>query len=143
MSLNWHGDEVLEALRAELQRRLAAGAVLVSDHAKELVSVPGTAQAIRKLTYRYGGARRTVGKRGRVYGAAVSEPGEPPRKQFGHLRRSVAWEQEGLTARVGSNYKIARYLEFGTSRMQARPWLRRALAECRDRIRAILSKPIP
>ena len=129
--LKWYGDRVKAALLAEMQRRLKAAAILVAGHAKKLLSVAGT------------GTKKGPGKKSRrVYGANPSAPGEPPRKQTGRLRASVTWEQENITARVGSNVKYARYLELGTRLMQARPWLRRALAECRDAIRAILSAPI-
>ena len=77
----------------------------------------------------------------RIYGFP-SKPGEPPHKQTGHLRRSVAWELVGLVARVGTNLRYGRWLELGTSKMAARPWLRVALAQCRSAIREILSKPM-
>lgn len=49
----------------------------------------------------------------------------------GRLRASIAQEiggdDDGLVARVGTNVEYAPYLEFGTSRMSARPFLRPAL----------------
>lgn len=78
----------------------------------------------------------------RVYGATRSLPGEPPRKQLGHLRRSVAYEVDGNVGRVGTNLLYGRILELGSRLMKARPWLRRALRECQDRIKAILSAPM-
>ena len=63
-----------------------------------------------------------------------SRPGEPPAKQRGHLSRS--W-QSGRPSRliqaprvgwrVGSNLPYARFLEFGTGRIRARPYVRPAL----------------
>lgn len=78
-------------------------------------------------------------KGSRTYGVNPSKPGEPPHKQHGHLRRSVAREVLGLVGRVGTSLKYGRWLELGTSKVAARPWLRRALAETRDQIKAILS----
>ena len=90
--------------------------------------------------------RKGVRKRAKVgslvYGANPSKPGEPPHKQRGRLLGSVAWEVAGLVGRAGTNLLYGRWLEIGTRNMAARPWLRRALAECRDQIRAILSAPM-
>lgn len=44
-----------------------------------------------------------------------SLPGEPPMFQSGRLRNSISYEMLGpFMARVGTNVKYARYLEFGT-----------------------------
>jgi len=82
-----------------------------------------------------------MAKSRRVYGAHPSAPGEPPRKQTGRLRASVAYEvdEAALTARVGTNLDYGLYLELGTMRgLAPRPWLRRALAESQARINVIL-----
>jgi len=126
-SLKWYGDEAKKRITTEMERRLTACAIVVSGHAKKLISVAGTGAGP-------GQKRR--------YGSDPSKPGEPPRKQTGHLRRSVAWERAGLVARVGTNVRYGRWLELGTRKMAARPWLRRALAECQAQIQAILSKPM-
>ena len=119
----------------ELQRRLRACAILVASHAKRLLSVEGTSKG--------GGGRNGKGQFKRLrYNANPSAPCDPPHLQTGHLRRSVAWELAGMVARVGTNLRYGRWLEFGTSTIAARPWLRRALAECRAQIVAILSKPM-
>lgn len=126
-NLNWHGDEVRRKIRREMERRIAAASIVVLNHARTLISISGT-----------GGAPGSK----RSYGSNPSAPGEPPHKQFGHLRRSVAREVVGLVGRVGTNLRYGRYLEFGTKKMAARPWLRRALAEKRDAIRRLLTAPI-
>jgi phage gpG-like protein len=82
-------------------------------------------------------------KGARIYGANPSAPGEPPRKQTGRLRASVTYEVEeaSLTARVGTNVEYGKYLELGTKKgIAPRPWLRRALAECRAKIDSILAQ---
>jgi hypothetical protein len=80
-----------------------------------------------------------LAKSARIYGARRSKPGEPPYKQTGHLRRSVAWEvTDTLKGRVGSNLMKARWLELGTRKMAARPWLRRAFLEKRNEVKRIL-----
>lgn len=65
-----------------------------------------------------------------------SKPGQPPRVDTGRLRASITHEvHEGfltVTARVGTNVKYAIFLEFGTSKMAARPFLRPALDAVRE-----------
>lgn len=64
-----------------------------------------------------------------------SRPGEPPAKQRGHLSRSWQSGRPSRIAqgrrvgwRVGSNLPYARILEFGSSRIRERPYVRPALA---------------
>jgi phage gpG-like protein len=60
-----------------------------------------------------------------------SQPGEPPHLRTGRLRTSISWrlgaDEAGLYADIGSNVEYAGYLELGTDRMAARPFLRPAL----------------
>jgi HK97 gp10 family phage protein len=62
----------------------------------------------------------------------------------GHLRRNVQMEmdRQRIEARVGTNVVYGRYLEFGTSKMAARPWLSRGFRETAAEIRRILTTPI-
>ena len=72
----------------------------------------------------------------------ASRPGEPPRVRTGTLLRSIDQEtfrskagtKVDFTARVGSNLKYGFWLETGTRRMAARPWLRPALDSKRNQI---------
>jgi hypothetical protein len=71
-----------------------------------------------------------------------SKPGEPPRKQTGHLRDNIDHEvlRAEKTARIGTNVVYGRFLELGTFQrasgrsgashglMAPRPWLRPTLA---------------
>lgn len=110
-SIKWYGPKVEANVRDETWRRMEAATVLVSNRAKVLISEPYP---------------------------PPSAPGEPPHRRTGRLRASVAREvvREGsaTVGRVGTNVKYGRWLELGTSRMAARPWLRRALVEMRPAI---------
>ncbi len=56
-----------------------------------------------------------------------SEPGQGPAVRTGRLRGSITWrlgvDELGLYADVGSNVEYAIFVETGTSRMAARPYL--------------------
>lgn len=117
------------AARAEMKRRLSRAVIEVSRHAKQLLSVPGT-------------VAKGKGYSSRKYGSNPSRPGEPPHKQTGRLRASVAWELvDDDTARAGTNVKYGKYLELGTGRMKARPWLQRALTESQSAVVRHMTAP--
>jgi hypothetical protein len=64
-----------------------------------------------------------------------SLPGQPPSVRTGRLRGSITWRlgQDGLSpyVDVGSAVVYAAYVELGTRRMAARPYLRPALEAAR------------
>lgn len=135
MSLDWRGDEAIDHCRRRAVQLITRAAIEVTRRAKELLSVAGTARRTRAAKGRRKGSR--------VYGATRSAAGEPPRKQTGRLRASVTYEvdERALSARVGTNVEYGKHLELGTRRgIAPRPWLRRALAECRAKIAALLSQ---
>lgn len=141
--VNWYGEQIKGQIQAELKRRINRCCILVYNWAKELINIDGTGVRAKS-----GGGRDAKGrflkqkKAGLIYGANPSKPGEPPRKQRGRLLGSVAFEVVDLVGRVGTNLKYGRWLELGTRLMEARPWLRRALNECKDEILKILSAPM-
>ena len=135
VQLQWNGDGASEYVRQRAAQFLTLAATEVVRRAKELLSVPGT--AVRSRTTRHGR------KGSRITGAVRSRPGEPPRKQTGQLRASVthAVDPDKLTVRIGSPLKYGMYLELGTKRgLLPRPWLRRALAESRTKVDALLAQ---
>lgn len=71
------------------------------------------------------------GRGGRVYRRRsvthqASAPGEFPKTDTGQLVSSLFFKvgSDKLRALFGTKLAYGRYLEYGTSRMQARPWLR-------------------
>lgn len=57
-------------------------------------------------------------------GHVPSRPGEPPNEDTGTLRRNITVTQVGpLHVRVASNAPYSAHLEFGTSKMAARPFM--------------------
>lgn len=84
--------------------------------------------------------------RGNPGGKRPSRPGEPPKKVTATLFKSIYADVkrvgDQVIGYVGSNIKYARHLEFGTSKMAARPFFRPTMIKNRDRIMQILgAKP--
>ena len=77
--------------------------------------------------------RLAISAQGQV--APPSPPGHAPAVRTGTLRRSITWKPgiDGVSPYVdiGSNVLYAPYVELGTSRMAARPFLRPALEGAR------------
>lgn len=139
--VEWNGGALQARIRKEMGKRLAAASIMIRDHAKELISVAGTGSRIARVTDKKGRKRKV---KVTVYGANPSRPGDPPHKQTGRLRGSVTYTVFGDSTRalVGTNVKYGRWLELGTARMPARPWIRRALQERKGVVQSILTKPM-
>ncbi len=112
----WRGSAVQQAIRGHTAKLVEAAAIIVENRAKELITEP--------------------------YPPA-SAPGQPPHRRTGRLRASIshsAVDQSTLTVRVGTNVKYGMYLELGTRKMAARPWLRPALAQSKAKIAALFAR---
>lgn len=128
--MNWQADKVIDRVRAQAAGRLAAACYFLQAEIRQNISVPSRTVSIS--IGRNGKTKKVLGPRG----SNRSRPGEFPHKDYGTLRTSIAVDvnREALVGRVGSNLPYARYLEFGTSRMAARPFIRRTLAESKQGI---------
>lgn len=127
MLRNWRGDAIKADYRALMERRMRTAAAMVEGRVKMKLSQQG---------------------RGRVYirGAVrhqASLPGDPPAVDTGRLRSSITHRVEAsgpsVIGLVGTNVEYASYLEFGTSRMEARPFLRSTVHELGVDIARILA----
>lgn len=114
------------ALRKKIEQGLQRAIVLYHNKVLEALNTPNT--RVRVKRFRGRGMRATYPN--------PSKPGEPPRKRTGWLQRNVVYsiDRATLSARVGvtQNARYGAYLEVGTSRMLARPFLRSTLAACRQ-----------
>lgn len=119
---SWNGPQFADAVLKRVDANVKAAAIHLTNELK-----------------------RTVGQR--IGGKGhVSQPGNPPFRQTGNLFRSIGYEMRGHTAVVGSGIGsgpkdpgYAVYLEFGTKKMSARPWLRPTYWKQLGTIRRILS----
>ena len=78
---------------------------------------------------------------GGTYTHTAAAKGGAPNSDTGKLVASIAVEphRSGIFALVGSNLDYAGFLEFGTSKMDARPWLEPALRNNADNLQRNIS----
>ena len=120
------GPEAIRRIRKVLQETyvrdgprpaLAKVGVRVTNAVKEKLSQPGTGRLYR---------------RGNVQHRA-SAPGSPPAVDTGRYRSSwrfvLGRDSQGHYVDIGTDVKYGPYLEYGTSRMAARPHVRPAVNE--------------
>lgn len=83
--------------------------------------------------------------RGAVSGKShvPSRPGEPPNQDTGVLANNIETVQVEVTrVQVSSNAPYAAELEFGTSKMAERPYMRPAAAKTRQRVGELIALSI-
>lgn len=143
--LKWYAPKLLQQVNAEVAARMDRAAItMVNDVVKSFGSPPPEPA-------KGGGFKKNSSpawKRGHP-----SAPGEPPNVQLGHLWRSIHFDRPTMMERrVGSimtpgdkdnpnsgKHSYAWYLEKGTSRMAARPYLMPALRRMRSTIFRIIA----
>lgn len=76
-------------------------------------------------------------------GHVPSAPGDPPNRDTGLLDNSIETTQDGpLKVSVTSNAPYSRALEFGTSKMAERPFMRPALQKKRDAVQTLIRRAV-
>lgn len=129
MGVKWLGTEFIKSLEAAIETRMDICAQHIADEARNLMRDTKTRADKGRVMWSKGKKRTKRGYKLRY----VSNPGQAPAVQTGHLARSVQWERAGrYTRRVGTNVKYGLYLELGTRKMRARPWLRPAMLRSKD-----------
>lgn len=72
-----------------------------------------------------------------------SKPGDPPHVDTGHLSgRSIFWRMKAdgsLAVEIGVNVKYGIWLELGTSKMAARPYLRSTFMEMLPTVQKVVA----
>lgn len=144
--IDWEGERFASHVRASLGAAIQEGAARVQGVMKKNFGSEGGGVIGYKTRSGFVAREdRTKGTRGRQVFES-SPPGSYPGVRTGTLRRSIAVEYDpaSLRAKVGSSLGLqyrekgpARYgylLEFGTSKMPARPWALRSFMGVRDRV---------
>ncbi len=139
VDIKWFGSQVLEQYTKATKINMERAALLLERDIK-LNFGKGASRSDVKLR------RSGKGKRRKFH--RPSAPGEVPAVDTGILRASIAHEvvedKNGVAGFVGveSAVKYGLWLELGTRRMDARPFLRPALIRTRTAINAIFQKAV-
>lgn len=139
--VEWNGEKWQKQFNTDIRLRVTAAAIYLTNVIKADISQPGT------LVYSVipgGKFKRTIRN------FTHSLPGNPPYLQTGRLRGSIAWElvdstrvgEPGIYSRVGTNLKYGLYLETGTRKMSARPYIKINMMKHRETLKAILTRKI-
>lgn len=137
--IEWNGEQWTRDMRVEYRKNLAAASIFLVTAIKADISQPGTL----RYSVKPGGKFQKT-----IYNFTHSIPGNPPYLQTGLLRSSIGWEfvKDGPgnaeLARVGTPLKYGFYLEKGTRKMAARPFIEVNLRKHAATISAILTKKI-
>lgn len=132
--MTWNGDQYLKELEEQLARNVERAALHLVNSIKINLNESGDPY------------KASSGPSGVHYkNENPSQPGEYPHKMLGDLQRSITYEMEEdkLSAKVGTNIDYGAWLEFGTSKMAARPYLRPTLIQEQDAIKNIITTGKP
>ncbi|MGE4043317.1 MAG: HK97-gp10 family putative phage morphogenesis protein [Acetobacteraceae bacterium] len=128
-------DILKTGIDAETKKALYLSGLKVEEKAKKaIMNGPKTGRVYRK------------GKKGRILHQA-SAPGEAPANDTGRLVNSIHTEAKGdgsvVTVSAGSGVvDYAAALEFGTSKMAARPFFNPALEQAKPEIEALMKRAV-
>ena len=134
---------VIKELDNFIKERMTDACVAVRLNAINSMKEPKTGRVYD--TYFYIGAKGKlykIGKRWKPHQA--SAPGEPPAIDSGELAQSINFQvkDNGAVGEVGSDKKHGLYMEYGTSKIKPRPWLKPAFENSKDKITEIFTKPM-
>lgn len=120
-------------------------------HAQRLrrFSEPGALRFISKALFVAGDKVRVAAQisitEGSVSGKnhVPSKPGEPPNQDTGVLGNNIEVTQPSdFEVEISSNAPYSSALEFGTSRVQARPFMRPAIENTKDDVQKLISRAV-
>lgn len=126
-----NADKVLSQRQRLLQQAIAVGGQMVMNEAKSSIQEHRSSGR----TYEKYNPRRTH---------TSSAAGSPPNSDTGYLANNIflVIDGDGLGADVESRAEYSEWLEFGTSKMEPRPFLQPALEVNRPKIRQLISRAI-
>lgn len=126
MTVKFNPNSLRDRLRQAAFRGVVRGTELVRDEAVSLIlNTPKTGRVRRD-------------------GHVQSAPGEPPASDTGRLINSITtrYDADNLTGVVNVGAKHGLFLEYGTQKMEPRPFLRPALANKRQEVAALVQAEI-
>lgn len=127
--LKWNDAAVFKLTKQEIEQRMGKVSQFLRNEVIKSINISQP-------------TKRTAG--GPRIGLDPSKPGDPPKRIEGDLVRSIVEEVEVTDTKIIGRYgstqtEKAKALEFGTSKMSARPFLRPPLFKNRNRIKRMLA----
>lgn len=129
MAVDWEPEAARAAIMRGVMKGVVAGTELVHDVATRKIQDPP--------------------KTGRIYTRRgvkhqASAPGQPPATDLGTLVQSGAtsYDQAALTGRANWSAQHAAYQEYGTERIEPRPFARPSLEESREAIQEAIAEGV-
>ena len=119
----------LRSLGASMEDAIFGGVILTANEIRT--------DAIKSIQNKSGGTQVQRSRQdGGTYTHTAAAEGSAPNTDTTKLVASIAVElnKSGVYALVGTNLDYAGFLEFGTSKMGARPWLEPALRKNKDNL---------
>jgi HK97 gp10 family phage protein len=119
----------LRSLGTGMEEAIFGGVILTANEIRT--------DAIKSIQNKSGGTQVQRSRQGGgTYTHTAAAEGGAPNTDTGKLVASIAVEpnRSGVYALVGSNLDYSGFLEFGTSKMGARPWLEPALRQNKDNL---------
>ena len=121
-------DLVQTKLEVNLNKAVQAAAILIQNRTR--------------LEIQTGGRSGRIYRRSRGTTHQAGAAGEYPKSDTGRLASSIRTDFSFLSASVGSDLNYSTWLETGTPKMAARPWLQRTLEEQSPQIKKIVDDAI-
>ena len=137
--LNFFGDEVSREIDRCLEDNLDLAGFSTLNEIQELLNRNQATKKVGQTISEKSG--RKIG--GTKVGLNPSAPNTPPKRVTATLQKSYNWSRVGLKGRLGSPLKYAKFLEFGTTKMEPRPHLLLAFTLNMSTIIRALSRPCP
>lgn len=129
MPVQWNGPAIIARVRQATMRGVVSGTEMLREEALRLIQdTPKTGRIYR---------RRGVEHQ-------ASAPGEPPASDTGRLVQSIRTEYfpDELKGVLQASTAYAAFLEFGTSRMEPRPFMRPAVSNKRADIEKTINDEV-
>lgn len=133
---------VIKNVENHIRKRMGEACVAVRLKAIDSMKEPKHGVVYTTYFFSAGGKVIPIGTRWKPHQA--SAPGEAPAIDTGELAQSINIKvsDDGGTGEVGTDKKHGLYMEYGTSRVAARPWLKPAFESSLDKIKEIFTAPM-
>jgi len=130
LRIKWNDAKVFKGTKDDIESRMGQAVQFLRN---EVVKSINTSQITK------------TGKSGARVGLDPSKPGDPPKRIEGDLVKSISTDIDSSPTKIVGRYgstqnKKALALEFGTSRMAARPFIRPPLLKNRNKVKRMLTK---